>query len=224
MSFDTVEERAALLANFEVALDEMHFKSLPDGSVTRDDVIAAILATDPALTTEEAYEWTTKIERSEVVNKLHASVWYRIVYSMKRYYHAPFTPTFGATNYLTVDEKDKSIPVSERYLARLAKIGVTSGKPVDPNSSDSIYGWYDFVMLKHLAPYGDNCAVAEVTNIDEKEWSEFTDTFADPEDGQFTGFEADAKCACGWFSSGRIRWEGSAGELLREVTKQDIFH
>jgi hypothetical protein len=190
----------ALLTNGNTSLAK------PENAKLLDSSVRLIVSTPAVLDVDETVEATFRQANGLGYTK---QSWTWVVNRAKEG-HTEFLPTDGV-NYLELDDEDESLPWADRYKIKLANMVAEKGKPKLPG--DSIYGWVDNDMSKHL----NRCYIAEVTSVKEDEWSEFADTFAGNNDYQ--GVQCDAQCGCGRFR-GQLRSEGTIGDFIEDMNSR----
>jgi hypothetical protein len=117
------------------------------------------------------------------------------------------------------------------YKAKLRKFMEDKGAKVEINEDAeyewdevSPYGWSDYDAVDHTRPAqgrwpGDGChwVVPEGATLTERTYSMFDGTFTDNKDEVGINVHP-AHCACGKYTDVTLRYVGSLGDVIRELT------
>lgn len=103
--------------------------------------------------------------------------------------------------------------------------GWTDEPSDDYDQHRTTYSWADHghrMGERWSSPPIEGCAVVSVDldSMREQSLSQFTDTFHSNE--MKAGVEVRATCACGMYSNKWLRWEGTLGEILPELLKEEM--
>jgi len=101
--------------------------------------------------------------------------------------------------------------LNRRIVTFVVLNGALAGK------RESEYGWQaeDTGEREHVIECGIDTPLC---SWEDREWTEFEGTFAEPTHSEHHGVEALVTCTCGLVEDERFRYEGDHGTLLRAVT------
>lgn len=110
------------------------------------------------------------------------------------------------------------------FMARKGKAVDLSPKKYDWEEDDEadFYGWTDWNADQHIRPYDKDTepcgwVVPEGAVLYERTYAQFTDTFHSAE--QEVGINVKGcHCRCGKYTDVILRYTGSLGEVMREIT------
>lgn len=107
----------------------------------------------------------------------------------------------------------------DEYKAAAGRFVLKNGSPREMER-DTTYGWLasDWNEVgEHLRAHAaDEVTLGEFQDV---EWSQFDGTFVD--DSEHQGIEVTVTCACGRLTDRVWRYEGTLGEILTGILKED---